>query len=101
MILSNRHGPRQPPNPSPPAPRLLVMNALPTGTVTFLFSDVEGSTQLVRTAGGAYAGLIADVRRLLRSEIAERVGVSQVHVSRLLRSSLAALQRAAGDQAAS
>ena len=29
------------------------MNALPTGTVTFLFSDVEGSTQLVRTAGGA------------------------------------------------
>ena len=74
MILSNRHGPRQPPNPTPPAPRLLVMNALPTGTVTFLFSDVEGSTQLVRTAGGAYAGLIADVRRLLRSEIAANGG---------------------------
>ncbi len=36
---------------------------------------------------------------LSQSEIAERVGVSQVHVSRLLRSSLAALQRAAGDQA--
>jgi len=32
---------------------------------------------------------------LSQSEIAERVGVSQVHVSRLLRSSLAALQRAA------
>jgi len=35
---------------------------------------------------------------LSQSEIADRVGVSQVHVSRLLRSSLAALQRAAGDQ---
>jgi RNA polymerase sigma-B factor len=36
---------------------------------------------------------------LSQSEIADRVGVSQVHVSRLLRSSLAALQRAAGDRA--
>ncbi|HEX4819891.1 MAG TPA: SigB/SigF/SigG family RNA polymerase sigma factor [Acidimicrobiales bacterium] len=35
---------------------------------------------------------------LSQSEIAERVGVSQVHVSRLLRSSLSALQRAAGDR---
>jgi DNA-binding NarL/FixJ family response regulator/class 3 adenylate cyclase len=50
------------------------MNALPTGTVTFLFSDVEGSTQLVRTAGGAYANVIADVRRLLRAEIAAHGG---------------------------
>ncbi len=51
------------------------MNALPTGTVTFLFADVEGSTQLVRTAGGAYAGLIADVRRLLRAAIAAHGGI--------------------------
>src|SRR6478752_5163791 len=50
------------------------MASFPTGTVTFLFADVEGSTQLVRTAGGAYAGLIADVRRLLRSEIATHGG---------------------------
>src|SRR4029079_15311577 len=50
------------------------MSSLPTGTVTFLFADVEGSTQLVRTAGGAYAGLIADVRRLLRSGIAAHGG---------------------------
>ena len=31
------------------------MESLPTGTVTFLFADVEGSTRLVQTAGGAYA----------------------------------------------
>ena len=35
---------------------------------------------------------------LSQSEIAEQVGVSQVHVSRLLRSSLSALQRAAGER---
>jgi RNA polymerase sigma-B factor len=34
---------------------------------------------------------------LSQSEIADQVGVSQVHVSRLLRSSLAQLQRAMGD----
>jgi DNA-binding NarL/FixJ family response regulator/class 3 adenylate cyclase len=51
------------------------VNALPTGTVTFLFADVEGSTQLVRAAGGAYAGVISDVRRILRKEIAEHGGV--------------------------
>jgi class 3 adenylate cyclase len=45
------------------------VSSLPTGTVTFLFSDVEGSTRLVQTAGGAYATVIADVRRLLRAEI--------------------------------
>jgi DNA-binding NarL/FixJ family response regulator/class 3 adenylate cyclase len=51
------------------------VNAFPTGTVTFLFADVEGSTQLVRAAGGAYAGVIADVRRILRKEIVEHGGI--------------------------
>ena len=50
------------------------MDSLPTGTVTFLFADIEGSTRLVQTAGGAYASVIADVRRLLRSEIAATGG---------------------------
>ena len=45
------------------------MSSLPTGTVTFLFADVEGSTKLVQNAGGSYAALIADVRRLLRAGI--------------------------------
>ena len=30
------------------------LSALPTGTVTFLFADVEGSTKLVQTVGGVY-----------------------------------------------
>ncbi len=50
------------------------MAELPTGTVTFLFADIEGSTRIVQTAGGAYAAVIADVRRLLRREIAETGG---------------------------
>jgi len=50
------------------------MGELPTGTVTFLFADVEGSTKLVQSIGSAYSGLIADVRRLLREEIATESG---------------------------
>ena len=43
------------------------MPELPTGTVTFLFSDVEGSTELLRTLRDAYADVMADHERLLRS----------------------------------
>jgi class 3 adenylate cyclase len=31
------------------------MSPLPTGTVTFLFTDVEGSTRLVHELGDRYA----------------------------------------------
>jgi DNA-binding NarL/FixJ family response regulator/class 3 adenylate cyclase len=51
------------------------MAGLLTGTVTFLFSDVEGSTRLVQSAGPSYPSIIADVRRLLRAEIAEHAGI--------------------------
>ena len=38
----------------------------PSGTVTLLFSDIEGSTRLLqRTGGDAYADLLAEHRRLL------------------------------------
>jgi DNA-binding NarL/FixJ family response regulator/class 3 adenylate cyclase len=50
------------------------MAVLPTGTVTFLFSDVEDSTGLVRDLGDAYGGVIADHRRLVRGAVAERSG---------------------------
>lgn len=51
------------------------MSTLPTGTVTFLFADVEGSTRLVQDAPHAYPAMIADVRRLLREGIAEHGGI--------------------------
>ena len=33
---------------------------LPHGTVSFVFTDIEGSTQLLRTLGGRYGELIAE-----------------------------------------
>ena len=42
---------------------------LPTGFVTFLFTDIEDSTGLVRRLGDRYDALLADVRRLLRAAV--------------------------------
>jgi predicted ATPase/class 3 adenylate cyclase len=39
---------------------------LPSGTVTFLFSDIEGSTRLLQQLGDAYAGLLSRQQDLLR-----------------------------------
>jgi DNA-binding NarL/FixJ family response regulator/class 3 adenylate cyclase len=50
------------------------MPELPTGTVTFVFTDVEGSTRLVRDLGDTYVSVIADHRRLVREAFAERNG---------------------------
>jgi predicted ATPase/class 3 adenylate cyclase len=43
-----------------------VSSTLPTGVVTFLFTDVEGSTKLLHELGDAYAGALHEHRRLLR-----------------------------------
>ena len=48
---------------------------LPTGTVTFLFTDIEGSTLLLQRLGADYAGLLADHHRLLRAAIQKWRGV--------------------------
>ncbi len=50
------------------------MPELPTGTVTFLFSDVEGSTHLVRRLRDGYADVMADHERLLRSAFQDAGG---------------------------
>ena len=39
----------------------------PTGTVTFLFSDIEGSTKLLQRLGDGYSAVLADHQRLLRA----------------------------------
>jgi predicted ATPase/class 3 adenylate cyclase len=41
--------------------------ALPTGTLTLLFSDVEGSTALLQRLGARYAEVLDEHRRLLRA----------------------------------
>jgi len=46
------------------------MRDLPSGTVTFLFTDIEGSTRLLRQLGDRYAAIQADHRRLLRAAFA-------------------------------
>ena len=49
--------------------------SLPHGTVTFLFTDIEGSTRLVQELGEEYADVLADHRRRLREEFARHGGV--------------------------
>jgi predicted ATPase/class 3 adenylate cyclase len=46
------------------------MATLPTGTVTFLFTDIEGSTRLVESLGDAYRPLLERHHALLREAIA-------------------------------
>ncbi|MBD0329277.1 MAG: adenylate/guanylate cyclase domain-containing protein [Thermoleophilia bacterium] len=48
---------------------------LPSGTVTFLFTDVEGSTRLLHEHGERYADLLAEHRRLLREAFGRHGGV--------------------------
>ena len=48
---------------------------LPTGTVTFLFTDVEGSTRLLQEHGAGYADLLADHRTALRGAFTRYDGV--------------------------
>jgi predicted ATPase/class 3 adenylate cyclase len=51
------------------------MRKLPRGTVTFLFTDIEGSTRLLEELGDEYAGALADHRRLLRAAFERHGGV--------------------------
>ncbi len=48
---------------------------LPTGTVTFLFTDVEGSTRLVASLGNAFAPVLEAHSRIIRRAIAEHAGL--------------------------
>ena len=52
------------------------MRTLPQGTVTFLFSDVEGSTKLSQTLGDvAWAGLLETHRQLMRQAFTAHDGL--------------------------
>jgi hypothetical protein len=59
--------------------RAAVARDLPTGQVTFLLTDIEDSTGLLRRLGDGYADLLSDVRRLLRRAV-QRSSGSEVDV---------------------
>jgi predicted ATPase len=48
---------------------------LPTGNVTFLFTDIEGSTRLLDELGDRYAELLAEHHRLMRGAFEPQGGV--------------------------
>ena len=50
------------------------MGALPDGRLTLVFTDVEGSTQLLHQLGESYAEVLADHRRTLREAFARHNG---------------------------
>lgn len=50
------------------------MSVLPGGTVTFLFSDIEGSTRLLEQLGDRYQAVDRDHRRILRELLGEAGG---------------------------
>src|SRR5439155_53145 len=50
------------------------MAELPSGTVTFLFTDIEGSTRLVKELGGRYSEVLTEHQRILRSAFAAHGG---------------------------
>jgi class 3 adenylate cyclase len=56
--------------------RLSVVRELPRGTVTFLFTDIEGSTRLLHELGpDEYAARLAEHRRVLREAFERHGGV--------------------------
>jgi predicted ATPase/class 3 adenylate cyclase len=66
--------------PSPPAspgrgPRSATPRTLPAGTVTFLFTDIEGSTALITRLGSAYEELLEVHRGILRAAFEAAGGV--------------------------
>src|SRR5918997_5538969 len=53
-----------------PAGATVSPTVLPTGTVTFLMTDIEGSTRLLQTLGDRYPKLLAEHYGLLREAFA-------------------------------
>jgi predicted ATPase/class 3 adenylate cyclase len=51
------------------------MSDLPTGTVTFLFTDIEGSTRMLQELGHRYAAVLDEHAEIARRAIADCGGV--------------------------
>jgi predicted ATPase/class 3 adenylate cyclase len=63
------------PAPAPDETPTGPASGLPSGTVTLLFTDIEGSTRLLQRLGWGYATVIADHHRLLRDAFAAEGGI--------------------------
>ena len=50
------------------------MPQLPSGTVTFLFTDIEGSTKLLEQLGDAYRDALAEHRDVIRESLGRHGG---------------------------
>jgi predicted ATPase/class 3 adenylate cyclase len=77
---------------------------LPTGTLTFLFTDIEGSTKLLSALGDAYEQVLEAHARIIRTEIAANGG-TEVSTEgdaffAVFPSALGAVRAAAGAQRA-
>jgi len=55
--------------------RTSTVRSLPRGTVTFLLTDIEGSTRLLERLGDDYAALLRDVRGLIRTSVRAASGL--------------------------
>jgi len=56
------------------AARGIDVASLPTGVVTFLLADIEGSTALVARLEDRYAGVLKDVRSIVRDAVRRHTG---------------------------
>jgi class 3 adenylate cyclase len=48
--------------------------SLPSGTVTFVFTDIEGSTRLLQALGDEYGDVVSAQRRIIRERFGEQGG---------------------------
>ncbi len=51
------------------------MEGLPSGTVTFVFTDIEGSTALLKQLGDRYEDVLTEHRRIVRDTFARMNGI--------------------------
>ena len=61
-------------SPNQSGQKRTTMRDLPTGTVTLLFTDIEGSTHLLQQLGERYASVLSECRDLLRTAFSEHHG---------------------------
>ena len=61
--------------PNVPTETLAAVVTFPTGTVTFLFTDIEGSTRLAESLGQAWPPLLERHREIVRAALTANGGL--------------------------